>query len=346
MDRFERILTLHRILTDRRTPVSRRELEDQLGSNRSTVKRTIDDMRTHLNAPIVYRRDSNGYVYEKTDSHHIWFELPGLWFNSDELFALLTSHTLLSRIQPGLLDTYIQPFLARIEEQLPRLVHGNDKADWRQINDRVRILQQAARPAPVESFQQIVGALIRRQRLKILYHGRERDKHTERVVSPQRLIYYRDNWYLDAWCHLREGLRSFALDRIHPVKYEVQAAQEIPAADLDAHYTAAYGIFAGPVTAEAHLRFTPHAAKWVADEHWHPEQRMEFPDGGGVDLFIPYGDARELIRDILKYGPDVEALAPKNLRESIQTILRDALSRYSENAKQDTGERAEPDRSR
>lgn len=50
--------------------------------------------------------------------------------------------------------------------------------------------------------------------MRIRYHSRSKDERTERVVSPQRLIYYRDNWYLDAWDHLREALRSFSIDRI------------------------------------------------------------------------------------------------------------------------------------
>ena len=51
----------------------------------------------------------------------------------------------------------------------------------------------------------VAGALMRR-RLAIAYHGRERDATTVRKVSPQRLTHYRDNWYLDAWCHSRRGL--------------------------------------------------------------------------------------------------------------------------------------------
>ncbi len=53
-----------------------------------------------------------------------------------------------------------------------------------------------------------------RQRLKFRYRARSTDALTERIVSPQRLAHYRDNWYLDAWDHARDALRSFALDRI------------------------------------------------------------------------------------------------------------------------------------
>ncbi|MDT8429578.1 MAG: WYL domain-containing protein [Pseudomonadales bacterium] len=49
---------------------------------------------------------------------------------------------------------------------------------------------------------------------RIKYSSRSKEELSERWVSPQRLVYYRDNWYLDAWCHLREGLRMFSIDRL------------------------------------------------------------------------------------------------------------------------------------
>ena len=335
MDRLERFTTLHRLLTGRRVPISKQALMAELEMSESTVKRTIKEMRLYLGAPINYDHERNGYLYQGESREH--FELPGLWFNQDELFALLTTHMLLSGIQPGLLDDYLKPFQKRIEELLPKLVrqvgrhsaNQPEKLDFEQISKRVRILQQATRPVDVEQFRQLVGALVRRQRLKILYHGRARDKQTERVISPQRLIYYRDNWYVDAWCHERDGLRSFSLDRLRPVRYEEGACQEIPDQELDAHFGAAYGIFAGAPKAVAHLRFSSQAAKWVADEHWHPDQTLTVLEDGRCDLTVPYSDERELMLDILKYGPEVEVISPTELRGRVAERLRRAAEIYA-----------------
>ncbi len=129
-----------------------------------------------------------------------------MWFNSGELYALLTTHRLLCEIQPGLLQTCIEPFRHRIEE----LLKGKESGSG-QIARRVRILQTAARPTNVDHFRTATNALIKRKQLRILYHGRERDQTTERTISPQRIVYYRDNWYLDAWCHERKQLRTFSL---------------------------------------------------------------------------------------------------------------------------------------
>jgi predicted DNA-binding transcriptional regulator YafY len=45
-------------------------------------------------------------------------------------------------------------------------------------------------------------------------------------------------------------------------------------------------------------------------------------------LEIPYSDPRELIMDILKYGPDVEVTAPEPLRKQIASHLQRAHEQY------------------
>jgi predicted DNA-binding transcriptional regulator YafY len=164
--------------------------------------------------------------------------------------------------------------------------------------------------------------------LHILYHGRARDQTTERDISPQRLVYYRNNWYLDAWCHGQDGLRSFALDRIHPVYIDETSALEINEKQLDEHYADAYGIFGGKADKMALLRFSARAAKWVADEHWHHNQEGTTLPTGEYELRVPYNNPTELIMDILKYGEDVEVITPAELRRQVAAKLAKAAQRY------------------
>src|SRR5690606_25885846 len=77
------------------------------------------------------------------------------------------------------------------------------------------------------------------------YRARSTDAPTRRLVSPQRLTHYRDNWYLDAWDHEREALRSFALDRIRQPRPGEARARDLPEAELDQHLASSYGIFSG-----------------------------------------------------------------------------------------------------
>lgn len=320
MDRFDRIFELNRILQGARRPVSRQRLQDELECSRATVKRLIEDMRLYLNAPIVYDREYNGYRYDQAEG--TMYELPGLWFNASELHALLTVQQLLAGVQPGLLDQHLKPLQKRIAALLELQRTGSDG-----LADRVRILQMASRRGG-DHFLGVAGALAQRQRLRIRYFNRGADTHSERTVSPQRLAYYRDNWYLDAWCHLRDGLRTFALDAIEWARALDEPAIEVPEGELDHHLASSYGIFAGVPDQVAVLRFSPERARWVAKEQWHRDQQGRLLEDGSYELAVPYSNQLELVMDVLKYGPDVEVIAPPGLRAEVQQRLRAALARY------------------
>ncbi|MGH8401194.1 MAG: helix-turn-helix transcriptional regulator, partial [Gammaproteobacteria bacterium] len=195
------------------------------------------------------------------------------------------------------------------------------------IARRIRILGMAMRPAGAH-FNTCADAVLRRHQIQITYHSRGKNQWTDRIVSPQRLVHYRDNWYLDAWCHSDGALRSFAVDRIRTSRILDQTTHEIPDGELDEHFASAFGIFAGAATHTAVLRFTPHAARWVADETWHPQQKGRLLEDGSYELRLPYGNSTELVMDILKYGPEVEVIEPPELRHTVGERLAAAATKY------------------
>jgi len=196
------------------------------------------------------------------------------------------------------------------------------------VSTRIHLQPIAVRAVDEGLFSQVSEAVLVGRQLKIEYHGRDRGETTRRRIHPLRLIHYRDNWYLAAWCEQVEDLRNFSLDRIGQVQMLEAPVRPVVDQVLDHHLGAAFGIFAGESKAWAVLRFTSDRARWVADELWHPDQIARF-DGDEYELQVPYSDPRELLMDILKYGPDVEVVAPTDLRELVRERLRTAVSRYS-----------------
>lgn len=323
MDRFDRIYALHKELTGARRGRSVQQLAAALECDASTAKRIIRAMRDYLGAPIVYDRDLRAYRYDAAADGGR-YELPGLWFSGEELLALVTSHQLLGRIQPGLLDREIEPLRARLEQLLDhgRLARGK-------LSARVRILPTQARPVAPAVFRGVGAALAARTRLAFDYHARGTDLQARREVSPQRLVHYRDNWYLDAWDHARDALRTFALDRMSALVRTDARAHELEDAELDAHLATSFGIFSGAPVARAVLWFSAHRARWVADETWHPEQAVRWLPDGRFELVVPYRESPELLMEILKHGSDVEVRAPATLRTAVADTLRTALRHYA-----------------
>ncbi len=321
MDKFDRIYALHKILSAARLPVPRSRIEAVFECKRGTIGRTIDYMREFLGAPIEYDTVANGYYYNRKAADHP-YELPGLWFNAHELQALAIFSQLIGDLQPGLLEEQLRPFQKRIEELLVSKQFGNG-----QIRQGIRLLGMGVRNGG-DAFQQVAEGALQRKKLIFEYHSRGKDEIKQRTVSPQRLVHYRDNWYLDAHCHLRNELRNFAIDRIKNIQLLNTPAQQIDEQQLQAHFADAYGIFAGKGGNTAILHFTPYRARWVSEERWHSKQQGRFLDDSRYELQLPYSKAEELIMDILKYGPDVEVIAPEELRQAVKERLIAAAEKY------------------
>jgi proteasome accessory factor C len=319
MSKVERLYHLHNILNQRRTPISRQDLMERLGCSQATLYRLVAELRDFLGAPIEQDPESRGFFYDRSLEQP--FDLPGIWISPAELQA---ARQVLADVQPGLLEGELESLQGRISALLRQKGIEAEGGE-----SRIHIQPVAARAVPARMFQDVLGALVRRQRLSIRYHGRRRDEVSERTVSPQRLTQYRNAWYLDAWCHRANGLRSFALERIREQKVVDEPASEVGAAELSAHFDRSYGIFSGPAEHTAELRFSAEMSRWVADETWHADQLGEFDAAGRWLLKLPFSNARELVMDILRYGPDVEVLAPAFLRDAVATAARATAGQYA-----------------
>jgi len=139
-------------------------------------------------------------------------------------------------------------------------------------------------------------------------------------------VHYRNNWYLDAWCHVRNDLRAFAVDSIRRAEILEKRAKDVSEKMLKEVLGAGYGIFAGKTVRWVTLLFSPERSRWVASERWHPEQKGRYLDDGRYELKVPYSNDPELLMDILKYGADCEVVAPKELREKVAKEV-EAMSR-------------------
>src|SRR5256886_4075538 len=116
MDRTERFYKIDQLLKDGKV-VPFAGLKDALGVSRATLKRDLVYMRDRLHAPIEYVRAGNGYRFGKPRDGPR-YELPGLWFNATEIYALLTTLQLLSNLQPGLLDGQVPALVEQARLQI------------------------------------------------------------------------------------------------------------------------------------------------------------------------------------------------------------------------------------
>lgn len=318
-ERIRKILSIVRLRGGATMPELIAELEVSL----STIKRDIAVLRDRIDCPIEFDRDIEKWVVRDLPGGK-QFELPGLWFNASELYALLAMQHLVSGVQPGLLESHLQPLRQKLESLL-----GESSAAAKDIKKRVKLIHFAGRRIEVKNFELLTQAVLERKRVVIRYINRDRNEETLREVSPVRLVHYRENWLLDAWCHLRHELRIFALDAIHEVDLTDTPTREVSQEGLDEHFRSGYGIYAGKADKRAVLKFNKVRARYVSLERWHSKQTSSWLPDGSYQLEVPYSKDQELVTDVLRFGGDVEVLAPPELRQRVAQELSAAAKLYS-----------------
>jgi len=322
MNITERIFKIDQLLNQRES-MTTEELTNRLGIHKSTLKRDVSFMKDNYNAPIIFDRFLGGYRFDKKKTGKP-YELPGLWFSAEEIHALMTMQHLLEGIDSGgLIGPHIKPLVSRLNAILGL---KNDTSE--DLKKRIRVEVIGNRAFDLDFFQIAGTALLKRNRLNINYFSRSKNKSSEREISPQRMVYYKGNWYLDAWCHENKEIRTFALDCIKKAELLDKKATNITDRNLDKVLASGYGIFSGKKIEWVTLKFSAERAKWVATERWHPKQEGQFLDDGSYLLKFPYSKDTELIMDIMKYGSDVRVEEPKYLRDKIHKILIDAVRNY------------------
>lgn len=344
MDRTERFYKIELLLRSRGC-INFADLRAELSVSPATLKRDLQYLRDRLSAPIVYDAFAKGYCFSSAlvGAAPARQELPGLWFSENEIHALLTMHQLLAGLDDdGVLARHLQPLTEKLQGML-----GTDQSSARELMRRVKVIGTARRRVPSRHFELLGSALLQRRRVQLSYFKRADRSLSERSVSPQRLVNYRNTWYLDAWCHASDGLRRFALDAVRDATVLPAKAKHIVLRDLEAALDAGYGIYGGGSARVkwATLVFNADAAQWVANEEWHPQQKSRWldalpdplldadqaetaPGEQRYELQVPYSDPTELAMDILRHGDSVVVTGDKALVALIGARLHSAAARY------------------
>jgi predicted DNA-binding transcriptional regulator YafY len=332
MSQATRIRDFVAILENSRHPVSRQRLMDELEISAATFKRDLDVLKDQMHAPIKWVRGSGvrgegvrdrGYVLEDKGWSSGKLGLPRAWFTASEIYALLMIYELASHMGPGLLTEHLQPLITRVT-----LMMGAAEDSPADVRARVRLLSSASKRMASPHFETVARAAVKKRRLNMVYFTRSRNERSERKVSPQCIVHYKENWYLVAWCHKSEGLRMFALDAIEEVSLLPESAKVVAKKQVNEIIGRDFGLYAGQARQWAKLLFTAKQTPWVKSQTWHAEQTLELKADGSCLLTVPYSDTRELILEILRFGPEVRVVAPLALQKEVAQRLRDAAAQY------------------
>ena len=329
MDFKVRLMTIDR-KKKKKGVVTFEELQRATGAAPATVKRDIRYMREELKAPITFSRLRGGYLFAKNRAEakrEDFYDRRSMWFTPDELYCMvktLDDFSDLEKNRKGYLVKDLRQMAARIRTSM-----FQDQADADELLKRVVIHEQKRKPIVSDTFEVIGQALVHRQRVRIVYYSDNKKEETRRVVSPMRLNYYRNRWYLDAWCHEKGALRSFNIENIRCADIMQMSAKVVPMKTVQAELDRFYGLYRSGDLTWARIRFAGIASKIASQVVWHPDQMELWLKDDLYELTIPYsGNSPELVGDILRYGPAAKVVEPESLKNEVREALAASLKNY------------------
>ena len=212
-----RVLAALELLQSHRQ-ISGSDLAQRLGVGRRTVRRYIAVLED-LGIPVTTEQGRYGGY-----SLVAGFKLPPMMFSDEETLAIALG--LLTARQLGL--SAYAPAIAGVEAKLERVMPQKLKLRVRAVRETTRVILPRGEPSLDDNaLLTLSHATEDNQRVAFRYHSPDQGV-IERTIDPYGTVFRHGRWYVIGFCHLRQAMRSFRLDRIDRVGAKPETFQRPP----------------------------------------------------------------------------------------------------------------------
>jgi predicted DNA-binding transcriptional regulator YafY len=315
---LERMLRIHQAIQSGKLP-NARTLAAELEVSTKSIYRDIDFMRDRLDLPVEFDRPRNGFRYTQEVGG-----FPTMQITEGELFALLVAEKALQQYRGTTFEKPLLSAFRKMAASLPDTVSVN-LADWEQT---ISFRTSAEPLLNLETFDTLAKATSQHRQLELTYRKPGRKETEPRVVDPYHLANINGEWFLFAFCHLRNDIRTFVPARILHARPTGRRFVRPHKFSLEKRLRDSFGVLTGQEDHAVVIRFDEVAADYIREKRWHPSQRLVELQNGEVELRLQLSSLAEIRRWILSWGGHAVAVQPRELRESVREAARSLLERH------------------
>lgn len=284
-------------------------LARELEVSSKSIHRDIEFMRDRLELPLEYDIAHHGYYYTQTVS-----SFPTLQVTEGELFALLVAEKALQQYRGTNFEKPLISAFKKMSASLPDTISLN-LADWEQtISFRMR-----AEPIlNLQIFDVLGKATAQRQQLELIYRKPGQRQPETRIVDPYHLGNINGEWYMFAYDHLRQDIRTFVPARIKSVKPTGKTFDRPQKFSLEKRLRDSFGVHSAQGEFQVVIRFNEMVADYIREKRWHDSQKLVELKNGGVELHLKLSSLEEIERWVLGWGGNAVVIKPQQLAEMVK----------------------------
>jgi predicted DNA-binding transcriptional regulator YafY len=295
-------------------------LAEVLEVSERTIRDDLAFMRDRFHAPVKFHR-TKGYHYIDPD-----WRLPTIPLTKGELFALTLGARMLEVCAGSSYAVELRSAVARLAERLPE----EEWLDLQQIaDDRLVFRSGAETNFDLDIWQQLEEACRDSKQVWIHYYTASRNDASERVIDPYLLHIYRGtNPYVIGWCHKRNEVRWFRVDRIRELKQLDNHFERKPDFNAKDHLEMIFQYEVGGIPVTIRIWFDAKTAPYIRERRWHPTQELQEHEDGAVTLQIMVRGMNDVKRWVLGYGKGAKVLEPPELVAMVRSEIEGMSQQY------------------
>lgn len=309
------MLKIHQALRSGKYP-NASDLAKELEISTKSIHRDLEFMRDRLGLPLEYNANRAGYYYsEKVNA------FPTFQITEGELLALVVAEKALQQYRGTNFEKPLLSAIKKMQESLPDTISLN-------LNDIDRTISFRTRAEPILNLE-IFGALSKataaREQLELAYRKPGQQQTEKRTVDPYHLANINGEWFLFAYDHLRNDLRTFVPARIQSIKRTGKKFLRNRKFSLEQRLRDSFGVHSGEGRHDVLIRFNRKVADYIREKKWHDSQQLRELKSGGVELRLKLSGLEEVQRWVLSWGGNARALRPPELGRSVREAARKML---------------------
>lgn len=316
---LERLLQIDNLLRSptRQTSIS---LAEALEVSERTIRSDVAFLRDRYGAPIEFSR-SQGYHYQDSE-----WRLPSISLSRGELFALTLGARMLEAYAGSTYAQELRSAITRLRERLPE----QTSVDLQQLaNERVLFRSGAEIDLNPEVWHQLEDACLTQRSVQMTYYTASRDAVSDRKLDPYLLHIYRGtNPYVIGYCHKRQEIRWFRVDRIQNLQALNESFVPDPTFDARDHLELIFQHEVGSAPVNVVIWFDAYTAPYIRERRWHPSQELQEHPDGSVTLCMTVSGLNDLKRWVLGYGKGARVLGPPELVQLIREEIEEMNQNY------------------
>lgn len=315
---LQRMLHIHAAIQGGKYPTAA-SLARELEVCGRSVGRDIEFMRDRLELPIEYDAARHGYFYSQEVA-----AFPSLTISEGELLALVVAEKAMQQYRGTSFEKPLMNALRKLSESLPDTISLN-LSQW---NESISFRTRAEAVLDLELFDDLAQATARKEQLRLLYRKPGQQAGEERVVDPYHLGNVNGEWFLFAFDHLRNALRTFVPARILKLERTGGKFTQRPGFSIEKELRNSFGVHSGKGEHHVKIRFNASVADYILEKKWHTSQKIRALPNGGVDLEMTLSSLVEVERWVLGWGGNAQVMGPAELAANVRSSAQKILSAH------------------